>query len=63
MQHSCEDYDFDVDYFFRYQLFEDDPELNDIQYSVILGRICEQTPRFNASQTSSEDCFLNKRIN
>ena len=30
---------------------------------MIVGSICEKSPRFNASQTSSEGCFLNKRIN
>ena len=30
---------------------------------MILGSICEQPPRFDGSKTSSEDCFLNGRMN
>ena len=63
VRHSCEEYYFDVYYYFRYQLFEDEPELNDIQSSVIVGNICEKSPRLNASQTSSEEGCLNKRSN
>ena len=62
MQDSCEDNDFDIDYYFRCQLFEDETELIYIQCSVIVGRICEKSPLFNASQTSSKDFCLNKRI-
>ena len=62
MQDSCEEHDFDADYYFRYQLFEHEPELNDIKPSVIVGRICEQSPRFDTSKTSSEWCCLNKRV-
>ena len=63
MQDSCEDYDFHVDYYFRHQLFEDEPNLNGIQSSVIVGSICNQYPKFNVSQTLSDDFCLNKKIN
>ena len=54
---------FSNNYYVRCQLFEDEPELNDIQSSVIVRSICEKSPRINAFKTSSEDCYLIKRIN
>ena len=51
-QDSCECYDFDADLYFRNQIFEDDSERNKIQSSAIVGSICKQSHRFNASKAS-----------
>ena len=62
MQGSYECHDLDIDYYFRNQLLEDEPKICDIKSSEIVGRVCDQYPRFNrfnAFQTSSRDCKIN----
>ena len=49
------EYDCDVDHHFSYKLLEDDPEINTIQSSEIVGRVWKQYLRFDELETSSKD--------
>ena len=58
--HEC--HHLDVDYYFRCQLLEDEPEFHDIQSSESVGSIFKQSFRFNKSKTSSTECSLNHKV-
>ena len=62
MKVSHEYHDLDVDYYFRCQSLEDEPNVCVIQSSEVVGRVCDQCHRFNGFnvfQTSSIDCKIN----
>ena len=52
-----------IDCFLRRRLFEDEPDIQVIQYSEMVGSIRKKSPRLNECQSSTKDSSSNHKIN